>query len=135
MAFEMRLTVPAEHALSAPVRHASMAMLEMFHPTSQELSDAILVTSELFANAVDASLGAEIDVHITVPEREVKISITNIGAEFELPIVVAEPSTSDPRGRGLRIAQMLGHVICCGLCLHSFLCCNFGHASTPRSSG
>ena len=110
MGFEMRLKVPADYALGSPVRQATMALLEMFHPPSQELADAILVTSELFTNAVATSSGAEIEVVVKVPEREVKISVTNIGHQFDLPAVFADPTTSDPRGFGLRIAQMLGHV-------------------------
>ena len=98
MAFEMRLKVPADYSLGGPVRHATMAMLEMFHPPSQELADAVLVTSELFSNAVAASHGAEIEVQVTVPEREVKISVTNIGPEFGLHTVFADSATSDPRG-------------------------------------
>ena len=110
MGFEMRLTVPADYALGSPIRQATMAMLEMFHPPSWELADAVLVTSELFSNAVAASSGAEVEVLVTGAEREVKISVTNTGAEFQLPTVFAEPATSEPRGRGLQIARMLGHV-------------------------
>ena len=87
-----------------------MVMLEMFHPSGQELADAVLVTSELFTNAVATSSGGEIEVVVKVPEREVKISVTNIGPEFGLPTVFADSAASDPRTFGLRIAQMLGHV-------------------------
>jgi anti-sigma regulatory factor (Ser/Thr protein kinase) len=70
----------------------------------------LLVVSELFSNAVDATDDmSEVSVRIKSERKVLSIAVSNHGRAFEL-INVPAPLENQKRGRGLALAQQLGTV-------------------------
>ena len=73
--------------------------------------DVLLVLSELFSNAVNATSGGDaIDVRLSgAPADGLEVTVTNTGLAFDLARVPA-PTLDRRGGRGLAIAQAIGSV-------------------------
>jgi anti-sigma regulatory factor (Ser/Thr protein kinase) len=72
------------------------------------LDDVLLVLSELFTNAVEASVPDEtVSVCVELTDPCVLVSVSNVGASFEPAYRMA--SSAQVGGRGLGIVRALGH--------------------------
>ena len=77
------------------------------------IDDVLLVLSELFSNAVRATVG-QANVSVTVTRQagspdEVTVAVANVGEPFDLS-TLSPPAPEREGGRGLAIASSLGSV-------------------------
>lgn len=106
---QLHLSIDADNANGPSVRASVRKWLRANGVSGDVLEDVLLVVSELFSNAVNASRsGAMVDVGLTSPtHRAIRVSVTNVGFAFDLERV--PPPTLDRRGgRGLAIARAIG---------------------------
>ena len=73
--------------------------------------DVLLVLSELFSNAVNATSGSDpIDVQLSgTPPGGLEVTVTNTGRAFDIDRIPS-PTLDRRGGRGLAIAQAIGSV-------------------------
>ena len=79
---------------------------------SSDLDDVLLITSELFANATEATHPRSEPIEISVEGTEfaTRISVTNTGPSFDIPNTFAAPP-SQHGGRGLLISRNIGKLV------------------------
>ena len=88
-------------------RRIASAALQDDHANADEVADVELVTSELVANAVEASNGNEaLSISMELNDDDVRVSVANRGEDFEPSDKASQPT--DIRGRGLAIARAIG---------------------------
>jgi anti-sigma regulatory factor (Ser/Thr protein kinase) len=88
-------------------RRVARSILEGNGIGADGVNDAVLLTSELFMNAVHAtSDNCDVSVSVVLDDHNVRVSVSNHGNEF-----VADERRRDPTeigGRGLEIARGFG---------------------------
>ena len=78
--------------------------------SGDEASDALVVGTELFTNAVKAaSLGSSVVLSVHLDSDAMVLSVANRGLPFDLASLPT-PSIDRPGGRGLMITQAVGTV-------------------------
>ena len=107
---DLELTVPADNSQAMMVRNAIRSWSIEEHLSVATIDDALLVASELFSNAVRASVGSRIDVAIRASEDTIVIETANAGPGFD-PAALPAPDPDRPGGRGIAISQALGALV------------------------
>lgn len=105
----LQLSIDAEHANGPTLRASARQWLRDARVGRDVLEDVLLVVSELFSNAVNASR-ADSSVEIGLAPRSgaaILVTVTNVGLAFDLERVPA-PTLDRRGGRGLAIAQAIG---------------------------
>ena len=107
----LQLSIEADNAHGPHVRASARDWLRANSVARDIADDALLVLSELFSNAVNATRGSGlIDVRMSSPAAgELRLAVTNSGLAFDLARVPA-PTLDRRGGRGLAIAQAIGVV-------------------------
>ena len=108
---QLELSIQADNANGPMVRAAARDWLRASGVARDALEDVLLVLSELFSNAVNASRGDDdVLVHLAASaDREIRVAVTNTGLAFDLDRVPA-PTLDRRGGRGLAIARAIGSV-------------------------
>lgn len=107
---DLQLTVPADNTHAQLVRTAIRSWSVEENLSTNTIDDALLVASELFSNAVRASVGSCIDVAVRTDDDSVVIETANTGPGFD-PTSVPPPDADRPGGRGLAISRALGSLV------------------------
>jgi anti-sigma regulatory factor (Ser/Thr protein kinase) len=103
----LTLELPGRPEAASAARTALRALNGDLHLISQpRLADAQLLLSELVANAVRASEGEPVTLHVHVTERTLRVEVANAGAAFD-PGGLPEPSHERAGGWGLRIVDVV----------------------------
>lgn len=98
--------VPGEGSVA---RRVASAAMQLDHANADEIADIELVTSEIVANAVEASdKNNVVSFSIELDDENIRVSATNHGDDFEPAEQASRPT--DTRGRGLSIAKAIGHL-------------------------
>ena len=112
---EWTCSVPAEQGHGRTLRADVREWLLSLGSDAGRIDDVLLVLSELFSNAVRATVGqANVSVTVTVTPQagsldEVTVAVANVGKAFELSSL-KPPAPDREGGRGLAIASSLGSV-------------------------
>ena len=107
---DLLLTLPPDNSQAKHVRAAIRRWSTGEHLADRLLDDTLLVASELFSNAVRASVGSLIGVMVRSDDGAIVVETTNIGPGFD-PAAVPAPSIDHPGGRGIAISRALGSVV------------------------
>jgi anti-sigma regulatory factor (Ser/Thr protein kinase) len=103
----VHLDLEPDHHENAVARRIARAALEQDHATGDQIDDAVLITSELFTNAVHATVDDEqVSVSVTLSDDDIVVRVSNRGPTFDLPSTPAQPT--DEGGRGLEMARLIG---------------------------
>ena len=106
---QLQLSIDAQHANGPSVRAAARQWLRDARVGRDIHEDVLLVLSELFSNAVNASrASAPVEISLEPrPDAAIVVSVTNVGLAFDLERVPA-PTLDRRGGRGLAIARAIG---------------------------
>jgi anti-sigma regulatory factor (Ser/Thr protein kinase) len=101
-------SLPAEQRSVSVARHVLRDLLERCDIRGEQRRDALLVATELVANAVNhgSHSGDEIDVEFSVERRRVCICVRDRARGRSAPLALT-PDESRAAGRGLQIVQQL----------------------------
>lgn len=106
----LSLTLPADAHHAVVLRDRIRAWFDRTTFANLFREDVLLVTCELFSNAVRAAdSGSTIEIALADGRNGVLVSVTNTGPPFSLAMV-RPPSADQPGGRGILIAKALGTV-------------------------
>jgi anti-sigma regulatory factor (Ser/Thr protein kinase) len=103
----VRIDLPPDQREDGVARRVARSLLECDGVGADGVDDAVLLTSELFINAVHATSDeSDISVSVVLQDHDVLVSVSNHGQEFA-PDERHRDST-ETGGRGLEIARGLG---------------------------
>ena len=107
---DLRLTLTADHAHGSRLRALLCTWCAGNGVGGDESGDALLVSSELFSNAVAAAdVGSSVFISASLRSDAMVLSVSNSGQPFELESVSLS-SIDRLGGRGLMIVQAVGVV-------------------------
>ncbi len=107
---DLNVTFAADITLASDLRALLRTWCANHTISDDEAGDALLVSTELFTNAVNAANpGSSVVVSVGLRSDAMILSMSNMGQPFELASLPA-PSIDRPGGRGLMITQAVGTV-------------------------
>lgn len=105
---DLNVAFPAADTHAFELRRLLRGWCSTHNISGDTADDALLVSTELFTNAVKAAqIGSSVEFSIALQKRMIVFAVSNVGKPFELESLPL-PSIERPGGRGLVITRAIG---------------------------